>query len=83
VNPTLRPTRFLQASFDTLPESIQTKVFDVLRLSPGKGNDAGIAMLDLIEQSLTPAELETAEAWLKDLSPETASRLSKALSGSK
>jgi hypothetical protein len=69
----------LSASFDGLPESIQTKVFDVLRLSPG---NAG-ATLDLIEQSLTPSELDTAEAWLKDLSPETALAVVKSLSGSK
>jgi hypothetical protein len=39
----------------TAPESIQTKVFDVLRLSPGKVQNPG-ATLDLIEQSLTPSE---------------------------
>jgi hypothetical protein len=65
----------LQSAFDGLPDSIQTKVFDVLRLSPGRGRDAGFALLDRIERTLTPSELETAETWLKDLRPSSSTTL--------
>jgi hypothetical protein len=61
----------LQEKFDAgLPQSIQNKVYDSLRLSPSHGPNAALMRLDQIEKSLTPDELATAEKWLKSLTPE-------------
>jgi hypothetical protein len=60
----------LESKFDGLPRNIQTKVFDVLRLSPSNSPDAALMRVEQIEKSLTPDELATAEKWLKSLTPE-------------
>jgi hypothetical protein len=59
----------LRAAFDGLPNGIQNKIFDCLRLSPRHGPDAALGMLDLIESQLTADERATAEAWLSKRTP--------------
>jgi hypothetical protein len=59
----------LRSHFDTLPASIQSKVFDVLRLSPSRSPNAGLRLINQIESTLTPQELTIAEAWLSKCTP--------------
>jgi hypothetical protein len=59
----------LRSHFDTLPASVQSKVFDVLRLSPSRSPDAGFRLINQIESTLTPQELAIAEAWLAKCTP--------------
>jgi hypothetical protein len=46
-----------------------------MRLSPNHGPNAASLRLEAIEKSLTPAELATAEAWLKGLSAQEAAAI--------
>jgi hypothetical protein len=51
------------------------------QLQPSHGPNAAVLKLEQIEKSLAPAELETAEAWLKSLSPTEAQAILVGLGG--
>jgi hypothetical protein len=72
----------LSAHFDTLPQSIQNKVFDVLRLSQSKRTTANDLLLTL-ELLLTPDELATARTWVRQLAPEHHEAIIAGLGGSR
>jgi hypothetical protein len=55
--------------FDGLPDAIQTKAFDVMRLTPRQGEDGVLDRLDQFERSLTPQEWPIVERWAKQLTP--------------
>ena len=55
----------LQTSFDALPQSIQTAVFDHLSVSIAKGQ--GTAAIKTMVESLTPQDRAKFEQWVDDL----------------
>jgi hypothetical protein len=54
-----------QAKFDGVPDAVQSKVMDVLRLSPNHGSNAAALRLEAIEKSLAPAGVGIAETRIR------------------
>ena len=58
----------LQSHIATLPEAIQLKAADVMRLPTGYGPDGGAIKLEIFLDSLSPSEWQTFEGWWRGLS---------------
>jgi hypothetical protein len=58
----------LQAHVATLPQAIQLKAADVMRLSTGYGPSGGALKFGMFCDSLSPSEWETFKGWWQKLS---------------